>query len=53
MRTHPIFVPPTYFEVFAIVDAEFDRFEPNNDVEIQLREAEYANFYHDSFNDEE
>jgi hypothetical protein len=53
MHTHPIFAPPAYIELFPIVDREFDRFELNNDLEMQLREAEPANFYHDALNEEE
>ncbi len=53
MHTHPIFAPHTYFAPFPVVDVEFDRFEMNDDLEIELREAEIANFYHDALNEEE
>lgn len=53
MRIHPITVPDIYFEVRAMVDAEFDHFEINNDFERASREVETSNFYHDTLNDEE
>ena len=53
MHTRPIMALPTCFEPFPIVDEEFDSFEINNELEMQLREAEPANFYHDSLNNEE
>ncbi|MFZ4125140.1 MAG: hypothetical protein ACOYJ2_03600 [Rickettsiales bacterium] len=53
MRAHPIIEAPIYVETSPMVDAEFDRFEINNDFEMLLREAEPANFYHNALNEEE
>lgn len=53
MQVQPIVPPLTYFDPIPMVDAEFDRFEINNDFEMVLREAETANFYHDALNEEE
>lgn len=53
MQTQPIITLLAYIETFPVVDAEFDRFEINNDFEMVLRAAEPANFYHDSLNEEE
>jgi hypothetical protein len=44
---------PICFEAIPMMDAEFDHFEINSDLEMQLREAETANFYHDALNEEE
>jgi hypothetical protein len=44
---------PSHSENIPMIDGEFDLFELNNDLEIQLREAETANFYHDAFDPEE
>jgi hypothetical protein len=47
-------IPATnYFEAIPMIDGEFDRFEMNHDFEMELREAEPANFYHDALNEEE
>jgi hypothetical protein len=53
MVTHHFTAAINYNENVPIIDGEFDRFEINNDLEMQLREAETANFYHDAFNEEE
>lgn len=44
---------PRDFKNIPLIDGEFDDFELNNDMEMQLREADTANFYHDNFNPEE
>lgn len=44
---------PNLFINIPLIDGDFDSFEVNSDFEMQLREAETANFYHDSFNPEE
>lgn len=44
---------PAYLDNIPVIDKEFDRFEVNSDLEIQLREAETANFYHDAIDPEE
>ncbi len=54
MRTAPIVIhDPIYFEAVPMIEHEFNRFELNHDLEMQLREAEAANFYHDALNNEE
>lgn len=53
MQTQNIIRDPMLYEAIPMVDAEFDRFEMNNDFEMVLREAETANFYHDALNEEE
>ncbi|MEQ1706288.1 MAG: hypothetical protein ABL867_10010 [Rickettsiales bacterium] len=42
-----------HFENIPMIDGDFDRFELNHDLEMQLRESETANFYHDALNEEE
>lgn len=53
MRAQHTISNPIYFEAIPMIDGEFDRFELNNELEMQLREAETANFYHDALNAEE
>lgn len=53
MHAHPIIATPVHLEAIQIVDAEFDRFEMNNDFEMVTREENTAHFYHDALNDEE
>jgi hypothetical protein len=53
MYTQHTIHEPTYFEAVPMIDGEFDRFEINSDFEMVLREAEPANFYHASLNDNE
>jgi hypothetical protein len=53
MPYQPAISAPTYFESIPMIDGEFDFFELNNDLEMQLRDAETANFYHDTLNPEE
>lgn len=43
----------SYSDAIQMIDGEFDRFEINSDLEMQLREADTATFYHDSCNPEE
>ena len=42
-----------YPENISMIDREFYRFELNNDLETNLREAETATFYHDALDSEE
>ena len=44
---------PSFGNHFPLIDAEFDRFELNTELEETLREAEPANFYHDLLNSED
>ena len=53
MYAQHIISEPNYSENIPMIEREFDRFEINNDLEMQLREAETANFYHDALNEEE
>jgi hypothetical protein len=53
MYTQHTIGEPNYCENIPMIDGEFDRFEMNSDLEMQLREAETANFYHDALNEEE
>lgn len=53
MYLQPTIRDPIYFDAIPMIDGEFDRFELNSDLEMQLREAEPANFYHDALNNEE
>ena len=52
MYPHPMTDPVVYHNI-PIIDREFDRFELNDDLEANLREAEAATFYHDAFDLEE
>ncbi len=53
MITHPIAHEQNYYKTIPMIDGEFDHFEVNTDLEMQLREAETANLYHDALNEEE
>jgi hypothetical protein len=53
MYTPHMIREPNYSGNIPMIDGEFDRFEMNSDLEMQLREAETANFYHDALNEEE
>lgn len=54
MHAQPIFIrDPIYFEAIPMLDGEFDRFEINNELKMQLHHAETANFYHDAMSEEE
>ena len=53
MYAQPNFTPSNCHLSIPMLDMECDRFEKNNDLEMQLRDAEPANFYHDTFNPEE
>ncbi|MDX2073779.1 MAG: hypothetical protein SFX19_05365 [Alphaproteobacteria bacterium] len=53
MHAQHIMRSPIFFEAIPIIDEAFDRFEINNDFEMVLREAETANFYHNTLNEEE
>ena len=46
-------ISPNAGHHFPLIDAEFDRFELNTELEETLREAETANFYHDLLNSED
>lgn len=46
-------IKPSYFENIPLIDGEFDNFEMNSDLEVQLREVEGANFYHNALDTEE
>ena len=39
---------PSFFENVPLIDGEFDSFELNSELELQLREVETANFFHDA-----
>jgi hypothetical protein len=45
-------IAPGFGHHFPLIDTEFDRFELNMELEETLREAEAANFYHDSLDSE-
>ncbi len=47
------FIPSSCHLSIPMFDMEFDRLETNNDLEMQFRDAEPANFFHDTFNPEE
>lgn len=53
MATQHTISEANYSGNIPMMDAEFDRFEINTDFEMVLREAETANFYHDTLNEEE
>lgn len=53
MYLQPTHFQPIYSEAIQMIDGEFDFFEMNNDLEMQLRDAEAANFYHNALNPEE
>lgn len=53
MYAQHIIRDPIYFEAIPMIEREFDRFEINNELEMQLRHAETANFYHDALSEEE
>lgn len=42
-----------YNYISPMLDKEFDDFELNSDLEINLRESDSANFYHDALDLEE
>lgn len=46
-------IAPSYGHHFPLIDTEFDRFELNTELEETLREAETANFYHNSLASED
>ena len=48
MYQQSVAIKPSYFENIPLIDGEFDEFEMNNELELQLRETEAANFYHDA-----
>lgn len=43
---------PGHFDCIPMIDGEFGCFEMNNNFEVELREAEPALFYHNTFNEE-
>ena len=45
--------PPIATRVIPVIDGDFDVFEVNHDLEEQLRESEYATFYHDARDSEQ
>ena len=47
MRIEPMITDSVFQAIFPIIDGEFDLFELNDDLKIQLCESETANFYHD------
>jgi hypothetical protein len=53
MYAQPTITEPIYQQNIPMIDPAFDRFELNNDLEANLREAETATFYHDALNLEE
>lgn len=53
MNTQPRVVNSINYEYSPMVDAEFDKFEVNDDLVYNLRDAETATFYHDTCNPEE
>lgn len=46
-------MPVSHGHQFPLIDTEFDVFELNSELEETLREAETANFYHDSLDRED
>ncbi len=53
MRTQHIAHDTIFRTVAPMIDGEFDLFELNDDLKIQLCEAETANFYHNAINEGE
>ena len=53
MYAQPIIYEQSYSGNIPMIDGEFDRFEMNYDLEMQLRDAESATFYHDTCYPEE
>ena len=53
MQTHQITLEAITAEAIPMMDPQSDRSDINNDGDLMLREAETANFYHDTLNDEE
>ncbi len=53
MYLRPATIEPIYPYGIPVIDGEFDRFEPNDDLESNLREADTATFYHDACDVEE
>jgi len=49
MRTQHTATEASYCNNVPMIDGEFDRFEMNNDLMVNLCGAEVANFYHDAF----
>jgi len=53
MHTQHIVTELFDYQNIPLIDGEFDRFELNDDLEANLREAGTATFYHDAFDLEE
>lgn len=50
MQSHHTVVELNYPHNIPMIDGEFDVFEVNTDLEVNLREAETATFYHNALN---
>lgn len=48
-----IIAAPLIHQNIPMIDREFDHFELNKDLEIDMRKTESATFYHDALNLEE